>query len=412
MARRPLVGWLTAEAISLTGTGLSTLALPWFALTTTGSPTKTGLVTLVEVAPMVMLKILGGPWIDRLGARRVAIVCDLASVLAFGLIPLLYAAGDLGFATFLLLVAAAGALRGPGDAAKQALAPQVAIAATAPTERVTGLYSMVERSAAMTGAAVGGVLIAAIGAPGAIAVDAGSFLVSALVMALTTTGLRRARAAAHRTPYLLQLREGWRFLRLDRVLLGVMFMVALSNVLDASMSSVLMPVWGHQRASVATIGLLMAVFSGSSAAASALAAAYAARLPRYWIYLVGFVVCGVPRFVALAVDIPLWTVVATYVVAGFASGFINPILGAVELERIPAPLVGRVTSLVSAAAWGLMPLGGVLGGGLVSRLGLTYALLVVGGAYFLVTLLPAVDRTWREIDRRPETPAEEPVRLA
>ncbi|MBO0842414.1 MAG: hypothetical protein J2O46_04455, partial [Nocardioides sp.] len=68
------------------------------------------------------------------------------------------------------------------------------------------------------------------------------------------------------------------------------------------------------------------------------------------------------------------------------------------------PLVGRVTSLVSAAAWGLMPLGGLLGGGLVSWVGLTYALLGVGGAYFLVTLLPVVDRTWREIDSREPTP--------
>ncbi|MBO0841682.1 MAG: MFS transporter, partial [Nocardioides sp.] len=381
MTRRPLHGWLTAEAISLTGTRLSTLALPWFALTTTGSPTKTGLVTLFEVAPMVLLKILGGPWIDRLGARRVAITCDTASVLVVGLIPLLYAADQLHFVTFLLLVAAAGALRGPGDAAKQALAPQVAIAATVPTERVTGLYATVERSASMIGAAVGGVLIAAVGAPGAITVDACSFLVSASVMALTTTGLRRPRAARHAEPYLRQLREGWSFLRLDRVLLGLMFMVALTNLLDSSMSSVLMPVWGHQRGSVATIGLLMAVFAGCSAIGSAVAAAYASRLPRYWIYLVGFIVCGVPRYVALAFHIPLWTIVAIYVLAGFGSGFLNPILGAVELERIPAPLVGRVTSLVSAAAWGLMPLGGLLGGGLVSWVGLTYALLVVGGAY-------------------------------
>lgn len=281
-----------------------------------------------------------------------------------------------------------------------------------PLERVTGLYSAVERSASMIGAAVGGVLIAAVGSPGAITVDAASFLVSAMVMALTTTRLPRPSATGHVVRYPEQLREGWSFLRLDRVLLGMMVMVALTNVLDASVSSVLMPVWGHQRASVTTIGLLMAVFAGCSAAGSALAAAYASRLPRYWIYLIGFIVCGVPRFVVLAFDIPLWTVVATYVVAGFASGFLNPILGAVELERIPAPLVGRVTSLISAAAWGLMPLGGVLGGGLVSWVGLTYALLGVGGAYFLVTLLPAVDRTWREIDRRPEMAEREPVRQA
>ena len=77
-ARTPLYGWLTAEAISLTGTRVSMVALPWFVLTTTGSATKTGLVALAEMLPLVVLKVLGGPVIDRVGARRVAITCDAA----------------------------------------------------------------------------------------------------------------------------------------------------------------------------------------------------------------------------------------------------------------------------------------------------------------------------------------------
>ncbi len=39
-ARVPLYGWLTAEAISLTGTRVSMIAIPWFVLTTTGSPRR------------------------------------------------------------------------------------------------------------------------------------------------------------------------------------------------------------------------------------------------------------------------------------------------------------------------------------------------------------------------------------
>jgi hypothetical protein len=48
----------------------------------------------------------------------------------------------------------------------------------------------------------------------------------------------------------------------------------------------------------------------------------------------------------------------------------------------------------------------ILGGLLVAGVGLPAALLVVGAAYFLVTMLPAVDPRWRELDRRP---APEPV---
>ena len=48
-----------------------------------------------------------------------------------------------------------------------------------------------------------------------------------------------------------------------------------------------------------------------------------------------------------------------------------------------------------------MPFGGLLGGLLVAGVGLSTALLLTGAAYFLVTMLPAVDPRWREIDRRP-----------
>ena len=171
-SRKPLYGWLTAEALSITGTRVSMIALPWFVLTTTGSATQTGLVALAEMLPMVLLKVLGGPIIDKLGARRISITCDLLSVLVIGSIPLLYAAGHLSFPGFLVLVAMAGALRGPGDSAKHAMVPALVEHAGVPMERATGLASMVERSASMLGAAFAGVLIAVVGPANALIIDA------------------------------------------------------------------------------------------------------------------------------------------------------------------------------------------------------------------------------------------------
>ena len=72
-----------------------------------------------------------------------------------------------------------------------------------------------------------------------------------------------------------------------------------------------------------------------------------------------------------------------------------------DTARIPPHLVGRVSSLASSMAWGLMPLGGLLGGVLVDGWGLTVALIFCGVAYVVVTMTPALDRTWREMDRRP-----------
>ena len=132
------------------------------------------------------------------------------------------------------------------------------------------------------------------------------------------------------------------------------------------------------------------------------AGAWAVRLPRYRVYLLAFLICGAPRYLVLAWDNPLWLVLPVAVVSGFGAGFINPVLGAVIFERIPQPLVGRVTSLTTALAFALMPLGGLLGGVLVSGFGLTAAMLACGAAYFLVTMGPAVDPRWREMDDRPD----------
>ncbi|WP_437499141.1 MFS transporter [Sorangium sp. So ce1099] len=415
--RRPLYGWLAAEALSLTGTRVSMIALPLFVLETTGSATRTGLVALAETLPLVLCKVLGGPLIDRVGARQVAVRCDLASVLVVASVPLLYGAGVLGFPLFLALVAVAGALRGPGDAAKQALMPALAASTGVPMERATGLASTVERTASMLGAGAAGLLVAGVGAARALYIDALSFALSALVLAWATrqmpstgstdprgvaTGGAPAAEPLGPLGYLAQLREGWDFLRGDRVLLGIAVMVALTNLLDISYATVLMPVWSVESGSGArALGLVFAVFSGASALGALTAAAWASRLPRYRTYLIAFLVCGAPRFVVMALDAPLVAILGVAAAGGLAAGFINPVLGAVIFERIPEPLVGRVSSLTTALSFALMPFGGLVGGLLISAGGLSSAMVVCGAAYLLVTMVPAVDPRWREMDGRP-----------
>ena len=57
---RPLGGVLAAMVVSLTGTRISVVALPWFVLVTTGSATQTGLVAFCEMAPYVVVKAFTG----------------------------------------------------------------------------------------------------------------------------------------------------------------------------------------------------------------------------------------------------------------------------------------------------------------------------------------------------------------
>lgn len=414
--RTPLRGFLLAQAVSLVGTRVSMIALPWFVLTTTGSATRTGLVALAEMAPLVTLKALTGPLVDRLGPRRVAVTADAASVLAVGAVPVLHALGQLTFPLLLGLVALAGALRGPGDGAKNAMVPLLVDHAGTPMERVTGLTSAVERTASTLGAAVAGGLVAVIGAADALALDAASFAASAGVLLAVTRALPRHLAKPTPTPaevrveartsrlggYLAELREGWDFLRRDPVLVGICGMVAVTNLLDQAYAALLVPVWGrHSGYGVGAVGLLFAVFSAAAIVGAMAASAWAQRLPRFRTYLLAFLLAGAPRFVVLALPAPLWAVLAVAVLCGLAGGFINPVLGAVTFERIPAPMMGRVTTLNSALCWSLIPFGGIVGGVLVAGLGLSPALLLVGAGYFAATMLPALQPRWREIDHRP-----------
>lgn len=403
--RAPLVGALTAEGISYVGTRISMIAIPWFVLTTTGSATQTGLVAAAEITPLVVFKALGGPLLDRLGPRRVTLACDLLSFVVVGSIPLLHDLGLLSFPLLLVLVAVAGALRGPGDAGKGAMSPEIAREAGYSLERVSGLGAAIERTSSMGGTAVAGLLVATIGSAHALYVDAGTFLVSFAIFAVSTRDLGQPvppEVGADPTSYVSELRQGWDFLRTEPVLIAICAMVAVTNLVDQAYVAVLAPVWAKESgAGVAVLGTLFAVMSGASVVGALVAARWGETLPRYRTYVVAFLICGAPRFVVMALDSPLWGVFAVTAVAGVASGFLNPILGAVILERIPEPLLGRVTSLETALCYSLMPLGGIIGGLAVAGLGLSPALLIAGAAYFLTTMAPTRVPSFRRMDRTP-----------
>ena len=145
------------------------------------------------------------------------------------LIPLLHSTGVMSFPVFLALVALAGALRGPGDGARDVLAPTVAEAAGVPMERVTGLDATVERTASMLGAGLAGLLVATMGAQNALLIDAASSA-ARFVLGWATAGMgARQVPESDAAPYFVQLKEG-DFLR--PVLLGITVMVAITNLLD------------------------------------------------------------------------------------------------------------------------------------------------------------------------------------
>jgi MFS family permease len=392
--RVPLIAYLVANVVSLCGTRVSAIAIPWFVLVTTGSPMKTGLVAFAEMTPLVLCKAFGGPLIDRIGGRRISVSADLASTFVVALIPLLHVLHLLSFPALLTLVAIAGALRGPGDAAKHTLVPDIATAAKVPLERVTGLESTTERLSGFIAYGIAGGLITLVGTVNALWVDAISFAVCAALIRIWVpkpTIASKVTEEQHQATYLEQLREGWQFLRKDKLMMPLVVMIAVTNLLDAAIGAVLLPVWikdhgfgpGHTSLILLSFGITATLFA-------LLASAIGNKLPRKVVFTVAFLICGAPRFILLAFDAPVWSVMLVYAIGGIGAGFINPVLGALFLERIPRDMLGRVSSLSNAIAWTGVPLGGVVAGAAIAGIGLVPALLAAGCVYFLATTAPVL----------------------
>ncbi|MFF4085116.1 MFS transporter [Streptomyces sp. NPDC001777] len=395
---RGLIGMLSANAASLSANRVLSIALPWFVLTTTGSVGKTGLVAFFQIVPYVVAQALAGPIIDRVGPKRISVAGDLASTVATAAAPLLYLTGNLSFGLLLGLLAVVGAADGPANGAKGLFVPAATRAAKVPLERGTGLSTAVERTATTIGPAVAGVVVASFGSLYALWITAFLFGVSALIISTT---LSDPVPEPHEMPveeaegYFSRLRQGAVFLRDAKLLRSIVGMLAVTNLLDQAFMSVLLPVWAKETGHGAgVIGLVVSVFAATSIIAALVAAGVADRLPRRTVYLIGLTLGGVPRFVAMATGAPLWVVLAVLAVGGLGSGFVNPIVGAVTYELIPTPLLGRVKTMAQAVTWAGIPFGGLLGAGLVTVVGTSGALWIVGGLYLVAIGVPAMNREW------------------
>ncbi|MET7765316.1 MFS transporter [Streptomyces sp. NPDC005355] len=404
--RRPLVLVLAANTVSIAGNSLTLLAVPWFVLETTGSAAKAGLVAFCATFPVIVSAVVGGPVIDRLGRRRTSIASDTLCAVAVAAIPLLHFTDLLRFWQLCALMACSGLLHAPGETARQVLVPALAERAGTTLSRAASFYDGASRGARMLGAALGGVLIALLGPPSVLLLDAATFAGSALLIAAGLRGLpaaapRKGAAPVSVRAYRAELREGYGFLLRHRLLLAIVAMVMVTNGLDQGFSSVLLPVHAERDLGGSVqLGLLTALFGGGALAGALLYGAVGDRFPRRTVFGVSFLLCGLPRFVVAAFVPGVPPLAVTMAVSGLAAGMLNPILTTVTYEAVPDELRNRVAGALTAGVWVVMPLGGLVAGGLVEGAGLTVAFLVTGGAYFLATLSPLVFPAWRGMDPR------------
>jgi hypothetical protein len=303
-------------------------------------------------------------------------------------------------------VAVAGIVRGVADCATTPLVPATAQLGGVPSERATGIYSAAGRTALLVGMPVAGVLIAAAGAASAVLIDGISFAAAVLILAMFVPASvgQAVPSAGSMTlrSYAAELGEGLRYLRADRLLLGMAAMAVFTNLLDEALTSVLLPVWAHDRAHRAIAFGLVGGTLGLGMLAGVLAGAWLGpRLPRRLIYAAGSLVAGSPPFFALAAWASLAPVLPVVLICGLAGGALNPISGAVMFERVPPRLQARVLGAVKASAWLGIPFGSLLGGLLTETSGLTTALVTRGSVMLIATLAPCVFPSWRGLKRQP-----------
>jgi MFS family permease len=397
----PLYSLFIANAISLAGNVITMIAIPWFVLQTTGSATKTGITGFFTILPVVLAGFLGGTIVDRLGFKRTSIVSDLASGVTVALVPILHFTIGLEFWQLMVLVFLGALLDTPGGTARAALLPELAELAGVPIERATSLTHVIERSARLVGAPLAGLLIGLIGTANVLWLDAASFFVSAAIVWILVPRIRLAHEDESKTGrYLDELKDGLRFIAHDRLILSIVIMVMLTNFLDAIFGGVLQPVYVKEEYGDAlNLGLLISANGGGAVIGGLIFAAIGHRLPRHATFVGAFLLTGL-RFWVYVLYPPVWILIVVTLICSIGAGPLNPIIGAIEFERIPAHMRGRVFGAITAGAWIAMPLGMLLGGILTERLGTFVMLIGMAIAYFITTGSMAFIPAMKEMNRK------------
>ncbi len=184
----------SASTVSVFGALITTTALPFTAILVLGaSPSMLGLLHLAGLLPGFLLGLVAGAWIDRRRRRPVMIVADFARAACLLSIPVAALAGALTFAHLLAVAAVVSVLGVVFDVAWQAHLPTVVGRArlVEANSTVTAAWSVAEAASF----SVGGWLVQALTAPIAVAVNAVTFVVSALFLRGLRTPERDPAAA-------------------------------------------------------------------------------------------------------------------------------------------------------------------------------------------------------------------------
>ncbi|MDH4353035.1 MAG: MFS transporter, partial [Actinomycetota bacterium] len=290
--RRHLSPFLALEGatlLSALGNGVAMVAMPWLVLELTGDAAAAGLVAGVTALPMLLSSLFSGTLVDRFGRRRTSVVSDLLSAVSAAGIPLVAITGDLTFGWVLGLAVLGSVFDPAGVTARESMLPDVAAAAKLPVRRVNGIHEAVWGLAYLIGPAVGGLLIAFVGAVEALwLMSAGFFASSALLALVRVPGAGRPRAA-DRPALWAGTVEGLRFVWHDPVLRSVTMLSTAFVAIAYPILGVVLPYVFEQVDQPQRLGVLLMAFSLGSIVGALGYSGIGHRLPQRASFVVGMV---------------------------------------------------------------------------------------------------------------------------
>lgn len=405
--RAQLRALLAVQVVSRIGNVVTTITVPFAVLARGGSAIDVGIAAFMATVPIVLGGPFGGAIVERVGFVRSSVASDVVSGLTLLAMPVLAWTVGLPFWALLALVFVSGLFDTPGESARRVLLPGLATAAGVPLERAVGHFEASSRLSVLIGAPLGGTLVAVLGPMPGLACVAIAFGAAALLMALTVRGAVapvESGEPVESQGYWRDIADGFRFCVRDPLFRLVVALVLVTNLLDAARSTTLLPLYADQQLGGAqALGLVTGVFGGAAFLGSVAFGYVAHRVPRRLVFTLCFVLAGGPSLVVPALGLGLPWMLASAALSGLAAGSINPILGAVELERIPEHMRARVFGLLGAGAWAGIPVGGLLAGLAADGVGVEATFAVVALVYTVVTLTPLLGGSWRLMERRSVT---------
>jgi hypothetical protein len=401
--RRFYVGYTT----SLLGTSMSAVAIAFAVLQSGGTATTLGVVFTANIVPMIAFMLGGGVIADRLGRRPVMLTADVARCAAQSALAV---ALFLGRPHVWLFVAVAFVV-GTGNAffspALSGLAVQLA-----PRDQLgnaNALFGMARPAAAVAGPALAGILIAVASPAAPIAVDAGSYAVSAVALALLSfPAADRTRA---RSP-LRDLADGWAEFSSRAWLWLQTVQFTLFNLLTWGPYLVLGPVLAREYLGGARVwGAVLACYGGGAIVGGLLALG---RRPRRPLLVATLATLGFPLPpLTLALHLPAVAVAAGALLAGLGSALGGAISTTVTQQRLPSGVLSRVGSFNLVGAYALGPLAFIAAGPVAAVVG-ARTVLGLGAAWSVLGTLavlaaPSIRKlAWQEAPPPPEASEPEP----